>query len=90
MDRPLREILSKFENHDPIIMTYTTSTGKHIITIEVSPSKHWLRIYKDEKLYEQKHYKHFKDAVGSFYRHIKKLDFKFNYYDGGLEHYEHK
>ena len=63
---------------------------KYIITIEVSPSKHWLRIYKDEKLYEQKHYKHFKDAVGSFYRHIKKLDFKFNYYDGGLEHYEHK
>ena len=90
MDRPLREILSKFENHDPIIMTYTTFTGKCIITIEVSPSKYWLRIYKDEKLYRQKSYKHFKDAVGSFYRYIKKLNFKYNYYKGGLKHHEHK
>lgn len=47
MDRLLSETLSKFENHDAIIMTYTTFTGKYIITIEVSHSKYWLRIYKD-------------------------------------------
>ena len=72
MDRPLREILSKFENHDPIIMTYTTFTGKCILTLEQGDIMYWVRIYKDGKLYEQKYYEHFKDAVGSFYRHIKK------------------
>ena len=90
MDRPVREILSKLENHDAIIMTYTTFTEKCIITVEVNPSKYWLRIYKNEKLYKQKNYKHFKDAAGSFYRYIQKLNFKYNYYKEGLKHHEHK
>lgn len=90
MDRPLQEILSKFGNHDEIIATYTSFTGKCIITIERSSSEYWLRIYKDEKLYKQKQYKHLKDVVGSFYKYIKKLNFKYNYYKEGLKHYEHK
>lgn len=73
MNKRLQKISDKLESHDSIIMTYTIVTGKYRITVEESPSKYWLRIYKDEKLYRQKNYKHFKDAVGSFYRYIKNL-----------------
>lgn len=90
MDKRLRKISDDLESHSSIIMTYTTVIGKCMITIEVSPSKYWLRIYKNRTLYRQKNYKHYKDAVGSFYRYIKKLDFKYNNYDGGSKHYEHK
>ena len=71
-------------------MTYTTVINKCMITIEISSSKYWLRIYKNRGLYRQKNYKRFKDAVTSFYRYIKKLDFKYNYYKKGLKHYEHE
>ena len=90
MGRPLYVILNKAEKHDTMIMTYTTVINKCMITIEVSPSKHWLRVYRNGELYRQKNYKHYKDAVDSFYRYIKKLDFKYNYYNGGSKHYEHK
>ena len=90
MSRPLLEILNKFKNHGGIIMTYTTVINKCMITVEVSTSKHWLRLYKNGELYRQKNYKRFKYAVTSFYRYIKKLNFKYNYYEKGLKHYEHK
>ena len=90
MDKRLQKISDELESHGSIIMTYTTVIGKCLVTIEVSPSKYWLRIYKSRKLYRQKNYKHYKNAVGSFYRYIKKLDFKCNYYNGGSKHYEHK
>ena len=90
MNKAIQKISDKLEGHDSIIMTCSSFGCKNILTLEQGYVMYWVRIYKDGKLYEQKHYKHFKDAVGSFYRHIKKLDFKFNYYDGGLEHYEHK
>ena len=73
MNRPLWEILNKFKNHGGIIMTYTIVIDKCMITIEVSPSEYWLRIYKNRELYRQKNYKHYKDAVGSFHRYIKNL-----------------
>lgn len=90
MDKPSQKILSKSENHNPIVMTYTPFAGRYIITVEESHSKYWLRIYKNEKLYKQKNYEYFKDAVVSFYRYIKKLNFKYNYYKGELNHHEHK
>ena len=90
MNRPLWEIPNKSKNHGGIIMTYTIVINKCMITIEVSTSKHWLRIYKNGELHRQKNYKRFEYAVTSFYRYIKKLDFKYNYYEEGLKHYEHK
>lgn len=90
MSRPLCVILSKVEKHDAMIMTYTTVINKCMITVEVSPSKYWLRVYRNGELYRQKNYKHFKEAVGSFYRYIQKLNFKYDYYKKGLKHYEHK
>lgn len=90
MDKRLQKISDELEGHGSIIMTYTTVIGKCLVTVEVSPSKYWLRIYKNRTLYRQKNYKHYKDAVGSFYRYIKKLDFKCNYYEKGLKHYEYK
>lgn len=72
MSRPLCVILSKVEKHDAMIMTYTTVINKCMITIEVSPSKYWLRVYRNRELYRQKNYKRSKDAVNSFYRYIKK------------------
>lgn len=90
MNKTIQKISDKLEGHGSIIMTYTTVIGKCMITVEESPSKYWLRIYKNGELYRQKNYKRFKDAVKSFYRYIKKLDFKCNYYEGGSKHYEHK
>lgn len=90
MDKRLQKISDELESHGSIIMTYTTVIGKCLITVEVSPSKYWLRIYKNGKLCRQKNYKHYKDAIGSFYRYIKKLNFKYDYYEKGLKHYEHK
>ena len=90
MDKRLQKTSDELEGHGSIIMTYTTVINKCMITIEVSPSKYWLRVYRNGELYRQKNYKRFKDAVNSFYRYIKKLDFKYNYCNGGSKHYEHK
>ena len=90
MYKRFKKILDELESHDPIIMTYTTVIGKCLITVEVSPCKYWFRIYKNRMLYRQKNYKHYREAVDYFYRYIKKLDFKCNYYVGGSKHYEHK
>ena len=73
MSRPLCVILSKVEKHDAMIMTYTTVINKCMITAEVSPSKYWLRVYRNGELYRQKNYEHSKDAVNCFYRYIKNL-----------------
>lgn len=90
MIKDCRKLQNELEGHGSIIMTYTTVIGKCMVTVEASPSKYWLRIYKNGMLYRQKNYKHFKDAVNSFYRYIKKLNFKYDYYNKGVKHYEHK
>ena len=90
MNKVIQKISDKLESHDSIIMTCSSFGCKNILTLEQGYVMYWVRIYKDGKLYRQKNYKHFKEAVGSFYRYVQKLNFKYNYYKKGLKHHEHK
>ena len=91
MDKILQKISDKLNSHDSIIMACSTFGCKNILTLEKGNFMYWIRLYKDGRLYEQKYFNLFIEAKAFFYCHKRIFPkFKYNNYDGGLKHYEHK
>lgn len=91
MNKVLRKISGKLENHGSIIMACSSFGCKKILTLEKDINMYWIRFYRDGDVARQEYWQRFALAKKIFYCYkINHPEFKYNNYDGGLKHYEHK